>query len=305
MDRTDQLRVFIKIVETGGFTSAANDLGLPRSTVSTVLKTLEQRLGARLLFRTTRKVSPTRDGLHLYQRGLSVLEDLDELEGLFDTGNLASGHLRVDISSRMARKLFAPALPAFFERYPRIELDFRTSDQPVDLIEDSVDCVVRLGELKDSHLVARRLGSFQRINCASPAYLAAHGAPIQATDLDRHRAVNYISPSTGRPVTWKFSQDGVLQQRELRGSIGVNNAETYVACALAGLGMIQIPWADVRDHLERGELVEIMPDLPPPPLPVAALYSRREHLSPRLRAFLDWAADLVRQSVSQSPARTI
>jgi DNA-binding transcriptional LysR family regulator len=297
MDRTYQLRIFAKVVETGGFTNAANDLGIPRSTVSTVVRSLERSLGSRLLFRTTRKVSPTNDGAILYRHCVSLLDDLDRLEGLFAGGNGApTGRLRVDASSRIARKILAPALPQFFELYPGIELDFRSSDRIVDLIEESVDCVIRLGPLTESRLVSRKLGELERITCASPGYLARHGTPESDTDLSGHFAVNYLSPTTGRIVPWEVIENGKPKELELRGRITVNNGETYVACALSGLGLIQIPALTVGKFLDTGRLVEVLPDLRPAPLPVAALYPHREHLSPRLMAFLDWATPLLRKA---------
>lgn len=240
MDRLDSMRVFLRVAETGSFTKAADLLDMPRATVSAAVQQLEAQLGSRLLHRTTRQVQLTHDGSVVLERCRHLLEDMEELESLFRDGSRASGRLKVDVPSRVARLLIAPALPEFFRQHPDIELELGSSDRSVDLVQEGVDCVLRVGQLGNSSLVARRLGEMQLINCASPAYLEEHGEPRTPADLDRHWAVNYASPSSGRVLPWEYREDGRTLTRALRSRVTVNNAESYIACCLSGLGLIQI-----------------------------------------------------------------
>ena len=288
MDRLDSMRVFLRVAETGSFTKAADLLDMPRATVSAAVQQLEAQLGSRLLHRTTRQVQLTHDGSVVLERCRHLLEDMEELESLFHDGSRASGRLKVDVPSRVARLLIAPALPEFFRQHPDIELELGSSDRSVDLVQEGVDCVLRVGQLGNSSLVARRLGEMQLINCASPAYLEEHGEPRTPADLDRHWAVNYASPSSGRVLPWEYREDGRTLTRALRSRVTVNNAESYIACCLSGLGLIQIPAYDVREHLQRGELREVLPQWRAEAMPAYALYPHRRHLSRRVRAFVDW-----------------
>jgi len=298
MDRIDQLQVFVKIVETGGFTSAGNDLGIPRSTVSTIVRDLERRFASRLLFRTTRKVAPTHEGMILYRHGLGLLDTFNRLESELALGERPpAGKLRIDVASRIASQILAPALPRFFELYPNIEIEFRASDRIADLIEESVDCVIRIGPLRDSRLVARKIAVLDRIHCASPEYLARCGTPQNAADLTKHQAVNYFSPA-GRILPWEFVENGVPRAHDLVGCVTVNSAETFVACALAGLGLIQIPELDVRPHLLAGRLIEVLPNLRATPMHVTALYPHRQPPPPRLTVFLNWATPILRAALA-------
>lgn len=302
MDRIDLFRVFVRVVECANFTRAAGLLGMPRSSVSAAVIELESRVGARLLHRTTRKVSPTHDGAAFYQRCLRVIADVEETETLFRQGNAKpSGKLRVDLPSRIGRLIVAPALPAFLDAYPEIEIDLGVTDRAVDLIEDSVDCVLRVGPLSDSGLIARPLGVLPLINVASPIYLSRHGIPQTPGDLSRHLAVNYASPSTGRVAPWEWLEEGVPNSLPMRGRVTANNAEAYIACCLAGLGLIQIPAYDVWPHLAAGELIELMPQHRAEPLPMTILYPHRQHLSRRVQIFADWLEALLKQTAMKSP----
>lgn len=294
MDRIDQLRIFIRVAHSGGFTSAAVQLALPRPTVSLAIQQLEARLGTRLLSRTTRRVSLTQDGEALLERALALVADSDELEQQFQPDVLAlSGRLRVDLPSRIARRQVAPALPAFLQQHPGLEIELGSSDRTIDLVHEGVDCALRVGEVSSGSLVARRLGNFRLINCASPAYLARHGTPRAPEDLGQHLAVNYALPGSGRITAWEWMEDGELQTQIMAGQVAVNNAETYIACCLAGAGLIQIPAYDVSGHLAAGELVEVLHDWPAPPMPVHIVYPHRRHLSRRMQSFSNWLAEII------------
>lgn len=298
MDRIDLFRIFCRVVECRSFTRAAHTLGLPRSSVSAAVQDLEQRVGARLLHRTTRKVSPTQDGVAFYDRCQRVISDVEDTESLFrQTSAQPSGSLRIDVPGRIGRLVIAPALPDFLDRYPQIDIDIGVTDRAVNLVEDSVDCVLRVGPLSDSGLIARPIGKLPLINVASPAYLARHGTPTTPDDLPSHFAVRYASPSSGRIEEWEWLDDGEPRTLPMQGRVTVNSAEAYIACCLAGLGLIQIPAYDVRRHIEAGELAEVMMDHRAEPMPMTMLYPHRQHLSRRLQVFADWLDALLRREL--------
>ncbi|MET3378426.1 MULTISPECIES: LysR family transcriptional regulator [Variovorax] len=298
MDRIDLLQVFVRVAEAGSFTRAADRLGLPRATISTAVQQLETRLGSRLLHRTTRRVGLTPDGEVMLERARALVADMEDMEQQFlPAHGQVSGRLKVDVPSRIARRLIAPALPGFFERHPAIELELGSSDRAVDLVLEGVDCALRVGPLASSSLVARPLGHFTLINCASPAYLARHGTPRTPVDLPQHMAVNYASPTSGRAAPWEWQRDGETASLRMRSQVAANNAETYIACALAGLGLIQIPAYDVREHLAAGELIEVLTDARAEPLPVQLVYPHRRNLSRRVQAFAGWLETLLSDSL--------
>lgn len=295
MDRIDLFRIYARVVECESFTQAAKALGLPRSSVSAAVATLEQRIGTRLLHRTTRRVSATQDGTAFYEHCARLVADVEETEALFrHSAASPAGRLRVDVPGRIGRLIIAPALPDFLARYPEIDIDLSVTDRASNLIEDGIDCVLRVGPLSDSGLIARSVGELPLINVATPSYLATHGTPEHPGELDGHKAVNYASPSTGRIELWEWLEDGALHSHALPGRVTVNSAEAYIACCLAGLGLIQIPAYDVAEHLAAGELVEVMPRHRAAPMPMTLLYPHRRHLSRRLQVFADWLVALLR-----------
>lgn len=308
MDRIELLQVFVRVAETGSFTRAADRLGLPRASVTTAVQQLETRLGTRLLHRTTRRVGLTPDGEATLERARALVADMDDMEQQFlPARGQVSGRLKVDVPSRIARLLIAPALPDFFERHPAIELELGSTDRAVDLVLEGIDCALRVGPLTSSSLVARPLGHFALINCASPAYLERHGTPRTPADLPEHLAVNYASPTSGRAAPWEWLSDGEIATLRMRSQVAANNAETYIACALAGLGLIQVPAYDVREHLAAGELVEVLPDARAEPLPVQLVYPHRRNLSRRMQAFAGWLetvlADALDKPAPPAPGR--
>lgn len=299
MDRIDLFRIFARVVEVASFTRAADAMGMPRSSVSAAVAELEGRVGARLLHRTTRKVSPTQDGAAFYERCIRVISDVEETEGLFKQSIAKpSGKLRIDVPGRIGRLIIAPALPSFLDAYPGIDIDLGVTDRAVNLVEDSVDCVLRVGQLADSGLIARPIGKLLLINVASPDYLARQGVPDNPAKLEAHWAVNYASPSTGRVEPWEWIEGGELRTAAVRGRVTVNSAEAYIACCLAGLGLIQIPAYDVRQHLEAGELVEVMTTHRAEPLPMTLLYPHRQHLSRRVQLFAEWLEMLLKTKLN-------
>lgn len=292
MDRFQAMRLFTRIVELGSFSRAAEQLGLPRASATQIIKQLESHLGVRLLARTTRQVTPTVDGAGYYQRCLRILADVDDAEAEFSqAARHPQGRIRIDLSGAFCRLVLIPALPAFCERYPQIRLEISVSDRQIDLIREGVDCVLRIGELGDLPLVARRLGRLEQITCASADYLTRHPAPSCLDELDQHWMVDYVSASTGKSVPLEFDVGGRLERRSLRSRLAVNSGDAYVAACAAGFGIVQVPDYHVIQHLAQGSFVEILPELRPPPMPLHVLYPADRPLSARVRVFLDWLAE--------------
>jgi DNA-binding transcriptional LysR family regulator len=287
MDRFDTMRVFARIVERKSFTRAAQDLGLPRSSVTDAVKALEARLGVPLLQRTTRHVSPTLDGEAFYQRCLRLIADLEDAEGAF-SGAKPRGPLHVAVHGTLASHFVVPHLPDFLSEYPGIDLFMSEGDRYVDLVREGMDCVIRVGHLADSDLVARRLATLEEVTCASPSYIARHGTPRHPDALDGHRMVGFHSSATGAVLPLEFTSDGAVRTVILPSSVTVSGAETYAAAARSGLGLIQAPRYRLEEDFRRGSLVPVLTRTPPSPTPVSLLYPRAKHLSPRLRAFADW-----------------
>lgn len=293
MDRFDAMRLFTRIVELGSFSRAAEQLGLPRASATLTIQRLEARLGVRLLARTTRHVRPTADGSAYYERCVAILAELEDAESAFlDAARKPQGRVRVDVSGSFARHVLMPALPSFFERHPRITIDISITDRQVDLVREGVDCVLRIGELRDSTLTGRRLGLLPQVSCASPAYLARHGTPADLGALDGHRTIEFMSPSTGRQVPLEFRVGERYEARHLPASVAVNNGSVYVGAAEAGFGIIQVPIYHVAHQLRDGTLVEVLPAARPPALPLSVLHAGGRRIAPRLRAFLDWLGAL-------------
>lgn len=287
MDRIDAMRLFTRVVEQRSFTQAAQDLNLPRSTVTDAIKQLETRLQVRLLQRTTRHVSPTLDGEAYYQRCLTILADIEDAEMAF-AGAKPRGLLRIDVHGTLARHFLLPELPDFLTQYPDIELFMSEGDRLVDPVREGIDCVVRVGKLKDSDMVARRLGELEEVTCAAPDYLQRFGTPHSISELAGHRMVGFRSSASGTLMPLEFTVAGQTQQVTLPCTVSVSAAESLVAAAHMGLGIIQVPRYHLRDSLDNGSLLPLLPQFPSTPMPVSLLYPRNRQLSPRVRVFIDW-----------------
>jgi DNA-binding transcriptional LysR family regulator len=283
------MRLFVRIVERRSFSQAALDLNLPASTATEGVKQLEARLGVRLLQRTTRHVSPTLDGEAFYRRCLSILGELDDAEAEFSDAK-PRGLLRVDVHGALSRHFLLPGLPAFLARYPDIRLHLGEGDRLVDLVREGVDCVLRVGEPKDSALIARRVGMLDEVTCAAPAYLDRRGIPASPDDLGRdgHVMIGFVSTATGEPFPLEFTIDGTLRFLTLPWVLLVTGAETNMAAARQGLGIIQVPRYHAAADLEAGRLVEILADHPPSRTPVSLLYPQARQIPLRVRVFMEW-----------------
>jgi DNA-binding transcriptional LysR family regulator len=283
------MRLFVRIVERRSFSQAALDLNLPASTATEGVKQLEARLGVRLLQRTTRHVSPTLDGEAFYRRCLTILGELEDAEAEFSDAN-PRGLLRVDVHGTLARHFLLPGLPVFLARYPDIRLHLGEGDRLVDLVREGVDCVLRVGDLKDSAMIARRVGLLDEVTCAAPSYLERHGTPATPDGLSTggHVMIGFVSSATGEPFPLEFTVGGALKVVTLPTVLSVTGAETNIVAARQGLGIIQIPRYHAQADLEAGRLVEILPDFPPSPTPVSLLYPQARQIPLRVRVFMEW-----------------
>jgi DNA-binding transcriptional LysR family regulator len=291
MDRFQEMQVFIRIAERGSFTRAADDLQIPRATVTNLMKRMEERLGTRLLERTTRTVRLTHDGEAFYRRCVRLVADLEEAEGSFR--NVApKGLLRVNVQGTLAKHFVVPALADFVAKYPGIELHIGEDDRLVDLVREGIDCVLRAGTLQDSSMVGRRVASLEQVTVASPAYLAQFGEPATLQALEAHRAVNYISSGSGRALPMEFTVDGEVIEMQLASIVSVTGADLYTGAAVAGLGMVQVPRYRVSGELSAGTLKVVLAAFPPPPMPVSVLYPHNRQLSSRVRVFAQWLRDI-------------
>jgi LysR family transcriptional regulator, regulator for bpeEF and oprC len=300
MDFTQQLRIFVAVVDNGSFARAAEALLMARPSVTNAINALEKGLGARLLQRTTRRISLTGEGELFYDRATRLLTDIADAQNLFGGTDVPPrGRLRVDIPVALAKPLLIARLPQFKALYPDIDLILGVSDQPVDLLADGVDCVVRIGELPPTSMVARKLAWMTMVVCGSPAYLAAHGIPETIEDLKHHQAVNYFSGRGHRPVAWTLPGNGESMYLPMHSGIMVNDTEAFVGCALAGLGLIQVPGLVVAKHLSSGRLQEVVPAMRDIRWPLSIMYPNRQHLAPQVRAFIDWMGTIVQSTASQ------
>ncbi|MGC2033226.1 MAG: LysR family transcriptional regulator [Steroidobacteraceae bacterium] len=287
------MQVFARVVETGGLTRAADSLQLPKATATTLIQQLEASLGVKLLNRTTRKVSVTTDGAAYYPSCLAILALVRETEESLGQRHASpQGLLRVEVPTLIARLVIVPALPGFFARYPDIQLELGCSERRADLIEEGIDCAVWIGELEDSTMIARRIGLLYFGTCAAPSYLAAHGQPRHPDELTAHRCINHFSPRTGKIFEWVFAKNGVRTQTLLRGSIALDDENSYVAAAEAGLGVAQIPAFVLKEAMERGSLELLLGDWFAEPAPLNVVYPQNRHLSVKIRVFVDWVAEL-------------
>ena len=287
MDRLEAMRLFTRVVDRRSFTEAAHDLDIPRSTATQVIRQLENRLGVRLLQRTTRTVMPTLDGEAYYRRCLAILDDVEDAEGAF-SGAVPKGMLRVEVQGTIARHFLMPGLPQFFARYPDIEIAMSESDRWVDVVREGVDCVLRYGALPDSDLVARTVISLERITCAAPAYIERYGSPATPDDLAQHRAVGLRSLTSGALAPFEFVDTQGLMRIEVPAPFSVTGTESYLDGVRLGLGLAQMPVFHVERDLAEGRLRRILPEHKVPSAPVSVLYPRSRQLSPRVRVFIDW-----------------
>lgn len=299
MDRLVAMQAFVKVVETGTFTKAADVLNLPKPSVTRLVQTLEAHLQTKLLNRTTRRVTVTADGAAYYDRALRLLGEIDDLESSMTRAKAnPRGKLRIDVGAAVGQLLLIPALADFHARYPDIQIDLGVSDRPVDLIGENVDCVLRGGEISDQSLVARRIGEFHTLLCATPAYLKRHGMPRHPDDLQGggHKVVRYLSHRTGRPYPMLMAKGEQRIEVDAPYTVAVNDSNANLTAGLAGLGLVRTATFMARPHIESGALVPVLLDWCSETIPLYVVYAPNRHLSAKLRVFVDWVAELFARS---------
>ncbi|MGO4743812.1 LysR family transcriptional regulator [Serratia quinivorans] len=287
------IRVFNRVVETGGFTRAADSLRMPKATVTKLIQSLEDHLQTKLFKRTTRSVSVTPEGECYYQRTVKWLAELEQMEGsMTESQSAPQGVLRIDVGGATARQLLLPALPDFIARYPQIQIDLGVGDRLIDLINDSADCVIRSGPLADSSLIARRLFELEWVTCATPAYLTRYGTPQHPCDLELgYPLAHYRHALNDRILPLHFVDRGKEIDIQHRYHVSVNESNALLAAALAGLGIIQTFRFMAQPHLDSGDLVSLLHDWQPPAEQMYVVYPSNRHLSAKMRVFIDWAVE--------------
>lgn len=294
LDKLQAMALFVRVVDTGGIARAAEALGIPRATATTLIQKLEAALGVKLLNRTTRRVSVTPDGAAYYPRAAAILAEVRETEeALSQRVTAPRGRVRVDAPTLIARSVIVPALSRFFAQYPDIELALACNERHFDLVAEGIDCALWVGEIDDTSLVARRVGFVYFATCAAPAYIAAHGAPAHPRELAQHRCINHFSPRTGETVEWVYSKGAERVQAVFPGHLALEDENSYVSAAEAGLGIARMPAFVVKEAMERGALELVLGDWLPEPSPLHVVYPQSRHLSRKVRVFVDWLAALI------------
>ena len=298
-----ELRIFATVAELSSFSRAADQLGLAKGRVSTAVQQLETQVGTRLLQRTTRSVRVTPDGERFLERCKELLTEAEQLEAMFRPASAGlTGRLRIDLPNRLARDIVLPRLPEFLAAHPLLEVGISTTDRRVDLVHEGFDCVLRVGALADSDLVARPLGFLRMRNVASPGYLRAHGTPQTLDDLAQHRVIHYMPSLSAQGAAWEWlDADGRRRTQAMRAQVTVNGTDAYQAAALAGLGLIQAPAFGTDALVAAGQLVEVLPGFVAPSMPVSLMLPNRRQLAPRVQAVMAWLTGLVSPLLSPTP----
>jgi LysR family transcriptional regulator for bpeEF and oprC len=295
MDQLVAMNVFARVAERGSFAKAADELDISRAAASGHVAALEKHLGVRLLNRTTRRVGLTAEGADYLRRTRRILDEIkDAEETLRGARSKPQGLLRVDVPVSFGRYLLLPALPEFTRRYPAIDLDLRLNDRVVDLVAEQVDVAMRVGPIRQTGLVARRVSQVNIVTCASPSYLADHDEPRTPDDLRDHRLLGLTSPGGGTPE-WPFPPPYTARRLRLHFSLLFNAAEAPIIAAAAGLGVAHTADVMVADYVARGELRLVLEEYTVPGPAISLVYPSAGHQSAKVRVFSDFAADLMRR----------
>lgn len=288
MERSGEMEVFARVVQEGGFSAAARSLDLTPSAVSKLIGRLEERLGTRLLVRTTRALALTEEGEVYHRAALRILQEIEEADQAVG-GGAVRGRLRVSASIPFGRMYVAPAVASFLEEHPGLRLDFSLTDDVIDLLEQRTDVAIRMGRLPDSNLRARKLGETRRIVCAAPAYLERHGAPRVPRDLEKHECLSFTF-RRDRP-SWPFRIDGRDVEQPVSGRLLVNNGDSLRQMAIAGVGIARTGQFHVAEHIAAGRLVPLLEDYNAGDIePIHAVYNAGGPVPYRVRAFIDHLA---------------
>ncbi len=304
MDRLIAMKTFVRVVETSSFSKAAEGMQMPAASASRMVQALEAHLQIKLLNRTTRNVSLTDEGRIYYERCLQVLSEIDDMEAEASGARTsAHGRIKISLPGSIAKSLLIPALPDFYQRFPEIDMELSISDRRVDLVEEGMDCAIRIGPVDDLLLVAGRVGEVSMIACAAPAYIPEHGEPRTIKDLAAHHAVHYQWSSGARVRPWEFLHNGETELVAMDSRLAINDADSYIACGLAGLGIIAGYQVILAPHLRTGALREILSGYRRPPVPVSVLYPPNRHVPHKLRVFIAWFGEMFAAAQARANAK--
>jgi LysR family transcriptional regulator for bpeEF and oprC len=294
IENLSSILAFVRVAETRSFQSAANQLGMSGPAVSKSIAKLERHLGAKLFHRTTRSVALTDDGQAFLERCRRILEDVQEAEELLTSRRLTPrGRLRVQMPLGFGRHVVLPMLPRFLSSYPDLAVDVDLSDRIVDFADEGLDLAVRIGEIADSRVIARKIYDIRFVTCASPEYLKKHGTPRKPEDLAKHQCLPYWMPQVGRHREWPFAHQGVRFSVAVPGKLNINNSEALIDAAVNGAGIVSVATFLAAEAVKAGKLKVVMRDFVTLGPPVSAVYLPSRHLSARVRAFLDFLAAVV------------
>ncbi len=304
MDQLSAMRAFLRVVEMGNFTRASSALGMPKATVSNLIQNLETHLQTKLLNRTTRRVMVTTDGALYYERAIQIVTEIDELDGsLSHSRTNPSGRLRVEMAGAFADLLVIPSLGEFHDTYPDIHIDLGVGDRTVDYLAENVDCALRGGAPGDQSLIARRIAEIDVTTCAAPSYIETFSMPQHPSELEStHHCVNYFLAQTNRTMAFEFERDGEKVEINSRYLLAVNDARSYLAAALSGLGIAPLPRFMATEALASGQLVPVLPGWRSEPIPLYIVYPPNRHLSNKVRVFVDWLVRLLARTELGAPA---
>ncbi len=290
------MRSFIRVADLHSFTRAADVLGLSRAVVSTHVADLEKHLRCQLFHRTTRRVGLTTDGAEYLQRSRRILGELEAAdEALRGTRLKPQGRLRVDVPVAFGRFLLIPALPRFQARYPDLQLEVQFNDRRIDLISEEVDLVVRVGLVREPHLIARRIVTTRQVTCAAPDYLRAHGVPRTPDDLRRHKLIGHLGATDRRPYKWQFRRGRIRRQLNLPFSVAINSVEAQIQAAIRGAGIMQSMDLMVAEALVAGKLEAVLQDWSAPGASISVVCRSALRDSARIRVFADFCSELLQQ----------
>lgn len=307
MDRFDAMKAFVHVVEARSFTRAAAALQVSKTTVTQLVQQLEARLRVKLLNRTTRTVNVTADGAAYYAQVVRLLAALEDAETSLSAASASPrGRLRVDVPSPLARMVLIPAFPAFHARYPDIQLHMGVSDRMVDLVGESVDCVVRGGEITNPSLMVRHVGDLQLGAYAAPSYLKRTGIPSDPRELERsrHRVVRFLSPRTGSSFPHRMQRDGESITLHGEYALAVDDGNALLAAGLAGVGVLWLPEYMAKPHVRSGELVALFQEWHFDPMPLYVAFPPNRHVSAKLRVFIDWIVALLSDHAPKSAGKS-
>lgn len=296
MDKFNDINIFVRSAQTRSFSVAAQHLGMSPSAVSKAVMRLEESLGIRLMNRTTRKITLTDDGAAFYERCRQILGELEEAElELKRAQSTPTGTLRIDLTTELGQLHIIPALPQFIERYPDLKLNISLSNRMADVIEEGIDVVVRIGVGPDSSLIMHGLGTARFIVCAAPNYLRQYGIPQTLEDLKHHNCISFVSPWTGRVFDWQFQNDGQQISIPVEGNLCLNNGKSLLDIALAGIGLVQVYNYIAGEAIAQGKLKPVLENYVAPGSLISVVYPQKRHLSAKIRAFIDFMSELMKQ----------